>query len=1224
MGVIYIYVGGGIIMAELQQTLIYIEKENYEEADFMSRSFVTREIKNRAYLNVLGAEVVMKYLASEGIDVESVYNLHSISKILENYDIADILLPNIHIDVRVVFNKKQIFIPKSHFENEIVPDVYAFLVISEDYKTAEFLGYCQPSAINKRKSNSDYYFVELEQLANANNFAQFVKDYVGKVHHNITEEEMLRGRQLSVSLADHNISKFEEKELVELLLQSSELRESVLEFDNFETLAYSAAPEMAKYINEDSSAPVAGVVAESGEEISEDESLEISEDDIIEPTEDSLTEESLVEETLEEDETQEELLEETPEELAPVDALGEDMLGDGIGAEELPAADIEEQSLANDTEESVEVEEPVIAENDVKEPEISMNEVEISPIEEPVIDSNLSVDAILDQTIAAIDAPVDNGSIDKEESDTEDKKDDSNIGKTVSKVVETATGVAAAATGAAAIAGAATAAAASTTEAVAGAAASEGAMKLAGVSGEIIDDVVNTNISKQSENLDKIDFEKVGTNPEAIEMSEVAENIDIVSKSKLEENLKNEQSGEYDAPKDLDKLNKVDTIASEKKEQTFVQETVDMLEMETVENDLYREEVDSGVDIDTLTDLEAVMKKEEELTEAHILSESEVVNLPETADFTISEDGTSSFDDMFSEENYPPKEDTENLVDIKPLDDDNFVGDLNLDSVPEDTITESAIEDMDLSPIGDMQEVVDEEKNVSEDSSIPNLEADDNIDISPIDIEDTIAPLDQNIELPEESILPVESENISEESPLDSLSEDSDIDLSVVEKRIDRLAEAELEGNSVEQEEVLDIEAAGVGEDALVSEDILSEPLDEASSSVSEDEISENVELPAEPVSDMSSEMGDTKEVEAGTENVPAQEDDFPAELFESAETVDENDNANKAADEASLDDFLDAVQEVSLEDQDWLNAETTSEDDVITEPETPVAATVVNAVENTVSISDKTFKPGEIPIDINNVAPVELDGPESLGDLYNHESPLPGGALLNNPGRMSNNGNSQKKSPMAAVLGFVGFLVVLVIIGAVGFGVAKMFKAPKEETPQPITDETLPMETPDTTAAVSEQTSLDVNPNNVVSMDNNTNALASTAGTNAAATAARTTGTATTFTEIKKMSWSAPDYVSSQPSFKQFFQSSGKSLKNALTVDLLEAKDFIYSDQVRISVTFEKDGTFKNSQIETSSGSTQIDSIVLQTVNQTLKSLKAPHSVGNDESTTAILKIYF
>ena len=82
--------------------------------------------------------------------------------------------------------------------------------------------------------------------------------------------------------------------------------------------------------------------------------------------------------------------------------------------------------------------------------------------------------------------------------------------------------------------------------------------------------------------------------------------------------------------------------------------------------------------------------------------------------------------------------------------------------------------------------------------------------------------------------------------------------------------------------------------------------------------------------------------------------------------------------------------------------------------------------------------------------------------------------------------------------------------------------------------------------------------------------------------------------------------------------------MKLALTSDLLLATDFTYTDQVRVSVTFNQDGSFKESRMILSSGSKQVDDIVLQTVNQTLGVLKAPHSIGNDESTTVILKIYF
>ena len=201
-------------MANTQEAIIYIEKENHIEAEFMSRNFVNKEIKNRTYINAIGAELVMKYLSSEGIKVDEIHNLHSISKILENLDISDILLPNIHIDVRVVFDDAQIFIPKSHLEMEIEPDIYVVLKLEENFKHAELLGYFKPSQINRRNENKEYYFFEKSKLASTDTLTKFIKNFVGKTPRDLSEEDFFRGKELSISLADHNISVAEEKRIL--------------------------------------------------------------------------------------------------------------------------------------------------------------------------------------------------------------------------------------------------------------------------------------------------------------------------------------------------------------------------------------------------------------------------------------------------------------------------------------------------------------------------------------------------------------------------------------------------------------------------------------------------------------------------------------------------------------------------------------------------------------------------------------------------------------------------------------------------------------------------------------------------------------------------------------------------------------------------------------------------------------------------------------------------
>ena len=111
-------------MGTNQETLIYIEDKDKLDASVAANAFAHSKIKNRVYINTLGAKLGMKFLASEDIDVSNVYNIHSIKKVLEEVDVADIMLSNIHIDVRVVYDENAIFIPKSHFEYGLTPDIY--------------------------------------------------------------------------------------------------------------------------------------------------------------------------------------------------------------------------------------------------------------------------------------------------------------------------------------------------------------------------------------------------------------------------------------------------------------------------------------------------------------------------------------------------------------------------------------------------------------------------------------------------------------------------------------------------------------------------------------------------------------------------------------------------------------------------------------------------------------------------------------------------------------------------------------------------------------------------------------------------------------------------------------------------------------------------------------------------------------------------------------------
>lgn len=224
-----------------QETLIYIEDNDRNEAAKSAESFAIEETKIRAYTNSLAAELAMKFLAQEGINVSNIYNMHNIRKILEEFDIADIMLPNIHIDVRMVYDENLIFVPKSHFKFDFTPDIYLVFKMLEDNSNVKFLGFFEPKLINKNNQNEEYYFIEKEKLSHPSDLKNYIESFNGNTTEALSEEEMENCQRLAMTLIDNDIADNDKKNLINKLVKSSALREAMAEFDNFEWISYHVA-----------------------------------------------------------------------------------------------------------------------------------------------------------------------------------------------------------------------------------------------------------------------------------------------------------------------------------------------------------------------------------------------------------------------------------------------------------------------------------------------------------------------------------------------------------------------------------------------------------------------------------------------------------------------------------------------------------------------------------------------------------------------------------------------------------------------------------------------------------------------------------------------------------------------------------------------------------------------------------------------------------------------
>lgn len=220
-----------------KKSIINIADEDLKDAKLSVADFQDEATKKRAFVDVLGARLAMKLFFSQKIEANNLYSLYTIHNVLEELDIADIYYNNVRIDVRLIFNKDEIFIPRAQFEYKLLPDLYSVLLLNEDMSSVEFLGFFEPKDIERKNSNELFYFFDAENLKNPDELKKFLNDFSPASVDNHLECSVDKAKELFISLIDKDISIKDKTFLFKQLAKSIELREKMVEFENFETIS---------------------------------------------------------------------------------------------------------------------------------------------------------------------------------------------------------------------------------------------------------------------------------------------------------------------------------------------------------------------------------------------------------------------------------------------------------------------------------------------------------------------------------------------------------------------------------------------------------------------------------------------------------------------------------------------------------------------------------------------------------------------------------------------------------------------------------------------------------------------------------------------------------------------------------------------------------------------------------------------------------------------------
>jgi len=252
-----------------KKSVVKIAEEDLQDAKLSSIDFTEESVKKRAFVDVLGARLAMKLLFSQKIQANNIYSLYTIHNVLEELDMADIYYQGIKIDVRLVFNKNEIFIPKQHYEYDLLPDLYLVLCIKDNLSSAECLGFFEPKHLDKANANKDFYFYECENLIKPDKLKNFLDKFKRESNFEISEESFKNAESLFLPLVDKELPQSDKLELFKQLSGSIELREKAIEFENFEIISRAIAKD-GTLLHDDTLDYVGGIEDEVETEIVED------------------------------------------------------------------------------------------------------------------------------------------------------------------------------------------------------------------------------------------------------------------------------------------------------------------------------------------------------------------------------------------------------------------------------------------------------------------------------------------------------------------------------------------------------------------------------------------------------------------------------------------------------------------------------------------------------------------------------------------------------------------------------------------------------------------------------------------------------------------------------------------------------------------------------------------------------------------------------------------
>lgn len=151
-------------MTIFDTTAYEVSQETFEFAQKIAVNSKNETSRKRIYGALICLRTLAEYFTSEGYTIDLENNLFRIMPLNEELECNDLRGNGRCIDVRTVVNGKYILIPKSYYKYGVLPDLFAVAKYNQDDKTVNFLGCIEPLQVEKQRQNEKYFIMDTSQL----------------------------------------------------------------------------------------------------------------------------------------------------------------------------------------------------------------------------------------------------------------------------------------------------------------------------------------------------------------------------------------------------------------------------------------------------------------------------------------------------------------------------------------------------------------------------------------------------------------------------------------------------------------------------------------------------------------------------------------------------------------------------------------------------------------------------------------------------------------------------------------------------------------------------------------------------------------------------------------------------------------------------------------------------------------------------------------------------